>query len=218
MTTPEADPDDALTAAVPAEAPADAATAKPLTPRQQRFVELMLQHGNAAEAARRAGYGPVAAKHTARKLLARPQVRAALATARAAKAAPVSREAVLGELKAIAFANMLDFVTVEEDGRLALDLSTLTRVQAAGFRELTVDETWNTRTGERRRQVRVKMGPKVFALSRLLAAMDREAAEAAEAARADRRATRGIARGLPKGHRRPTPGPPPSHPRSEPSH
>ncbi|NBB17673.1 hypothetical protein GVN21_20120, partial [Caulobacter sp. SLTY] len=157
----------------PAANPAD----KPLTARQQRFVDLLLHEDNAAEAARRAGYRPVAAKHTARKLLARPQVQAALQAgraARAARAAPVSKESVLEELKAIAFSNLLDYVAVAQGGgRLELDLSKLTRAQAAGFRELTIDETWNRKTGAHRRHIRVRMGAKVFALSRLLGALER---------------------------------------------
>lgn len=154
----------------PAANPAD----KPLTARQQRFVDLLLHEDNAAEAARRAGYRPVAAKHTARKLLARPQVQAALQAGRAARAAPVSKESVLEELKAIAFSNLLDYVAVTRGGeRLELDLSKLTRAQAAGFRELTIDETWNRKTGAHRRHIRVRMGAKVFALSRLLGALER---------------------------------------------
>ncbi|MBI1405992.1 MAG: hypothetical protein GC145_07695 [Caulobacter sp.] len=165
-------------AAPPAPSPLPAAAAaspagKRLTARQQRFVDLMLMSDNAAEAARRAGYRPVAAKHTASRLLARPDIQAALAAGRAARAAPLSRAAVLEELRDMAFCNMLDYVSVSGGGRLDLNLSKLTRAQAAGFRELTVDEHWNRKTGAHHRRVRVRIGAKAFALTRLLAALDR---------------------------------------------
>ncbi|MDB5472546.1 MAG: hypothetical protein JWR84_4106 [Caulobacter sp.] len=203
---------------MPTPSPAD----KPLTARQQRFVDLMLHEDNAAEAARRAGYRPLAAKHTARKLLARPNVQAALEAGRDARTAPLTRDTVLEELRAIAFSNLLDYVAVGHAGqRLELDLSKLTRAQAAGFRELTVDETW--KAGTHRRQIRVRMGAKVFALSRLLGALERlegSRLEGAPPARetgakdlpeGDRRA----AKVSPTGDRRATGSPPPGHRRSQ---
>jgi hypothetical protein len=82
-------------------------------------------------------------------------------------------DTVLEALRAIAFSSLLDDVAVGHNGqRLELDLSKLTRAQAAGFRELTVYETW--KAGTHRRQVRVRMGAhRLFALSRLLRALER---------------------------------------------
>lgn len=200
----------------PSPAPSPAPADKPLTARQQRFVDLMLLEDNAAEAARRAGYRPLAAKHTARKLLARPNVQAALAAGREARTAPLSRDAVLEELRAIAFSNLLDYVAGgSSGGRIELDLSKLTRAQAAGFRELSVDETWDRKTGRHRRQIRVRMGSKVFALSRLLGALERLEGGAREAgAQVTPAVHRRAAKDSPKDHPGATECPPPGHRRS----
>ncbi len=160
------------------------APSPPPAARQQRFIDLMLLEDNAAEAARRAGYRLLAAKHTARKLLARPNVQAALAAGREARTAPLGRDAVVEALRAIAFSTLLDYVAGgSSGGRIELDLSRLTRAQAAGLRELSVDETWDRKTGRRRRQIRVRMGSRVFALSRLPGALERLEGNAIDAVR-----------------------------------
>jgi hypothetical protein len=54
-----------------------------LTARQQRFVEEMTVCGNAAEAARRAGYSARSAKVTACRMLTKANLQAAIATKKA---------------------------------------------------------------------------------------------------------------------------------------
>ena len=80
---------------------------KPLTPRQEQFVENYVLCGNATEAARRAGYGERGAGVTATRLLKNANVLAAIDVLRAANAErfALSREAVIEEfLAAIAVA------------------------------------------------------------------------------------------------------------------
>ena len=80
---------------------------KPLTPRQEQFVENYVLCGNATEAARRAGYGERGAGVTATRLLKNANVLAAIDVLRAGNAErfALSREAVIEEfLAAIAVA------------------------------------------------------------------------------------------------------------------
>ena len=58
----------------------------PLTPRQQRFVDEFVVGSNAAEAARRAGYSERTARQIASENLAKPDIQAAIAVARAREA------------------------------------------------------------------------------------------------------------------------------------
>lgn len=53
-----------------------------LTPRQQRFVDEYIVCGNAAEAARRAGYSERTARQIASENLSKPDIRAAIEAAR----------------------------------------------------------------------------------------------------------------------------------------
>jgi phage terminase small subunit len=82
-----------------------------LTPRQAFFVEHYLIDLNGKEAAIRAGYVPRAATVRAAKLLRRPAVRQAVATAMAARAARsgITAERVIAEYARIAFSDWRRF-------------------------------------------------------------------------------------------------------------
>jgi len=54
----------------------------PLTPRQQRFVDEFIVGGNATEAARRAGYSERTARQIAAENLSKPDIQAAIESAR----------------------------------------------------------------------------------------------------------------------------------------
>lgn len=71
----------------------------------------------------------------------------------AAKRAEVTIAKVIEELARLGFANMLDYVRVGSDGDAYVDLSTLTREQAAAIQEVTVEDFKDGR-GEGARDVR----------------------------------------------------------------
>lgn len=89
-----------------------------LTERQQRFVEHYLILGNAAEAARRAGYSRRSAIGVASYLLRRPQIEAAIAAANEDRAArtKITRERVLKEWARLGFADPAAFFDEAPDG------------------------------------------------------------------------------------------------------
>jgi phage terminase small subunit len=110
-----------------------------LSERQRRFVEEYLIDLNVAAAARRSGYSPKSA-HCPGKFLT-PAVQAAIETAIAARVERVRFDAdkVIAELAKIAFANMLDFVTVDPDGSPRIDFRRLSREDGAAIQTMTID-------------------------------------------------------------------------------
>lgn len=70
---------------------------------------------------------------------------------------------VVGELEKIGFANMLDYVTIGDDGQPRLDWSRVTREQAAAIGEITVDEETD-RNGVTTRKTKFKLLDKKGAL------------------------------------------------------
>jgi phage terminase small subunit len=79
-----------------------------LTARQTRFVEHYLVLGNAAEAARRAGYSAHSVSSTVQRLFRKPRVAAAIAAAQAARAERmrIDAEHVLAEYARLGFADL----------------------------------------------------------------------------------------------------------------
>src|SRR6478752_1453026 len=102
-----------------------------LQPKMKIFADKYLETGNASESARCAGYSAPSAGVTGSKLLKRLDVQEYLAT-KAAKLQSVtdlSQDRVIGELSALAFANIADFITVDDDGHPVVDFSTATPEQ-----------------------------------------------------------------------------------------
>jgi phage terminase small subunit len=128
---------------------------KPLSPRHLHFVHEYLKDGNATQAYIRAGYAPRHAQSCASRLLAQPDIEAALATARQrlAQSLEATVERVAQEYAKIAFANVQDFIEVEADGRLRVDLSKASQAQCAGLLEVSV-----TDHGKQSQTVRLKLG------------------------------------------------------------
>lgn len=133
-------------------------------PKHELFAQELAQGKTATEAYVIAGYKDN--DGNASKLAAKVQDRVKEITGRAAEKVGVTIERVLEELAKIGFANMLDYVTINGSGEPIIDLSALTREQAAAIQEVIVD-THNEREGEDTvavRRVRFKLLDKRAAL------------------------------------------------------
>ena len=95
------------------------------------------------------------ARPEACRLLRRPAVQRLIKEIRAKAAEKVVAElaALIDELRNVAFANPLDYLTINERGEPVIDLSALTPEQAAAIAETTVENFTDAR-GERKREVR----------------------------------------------------------------
>lgn len=158
---------------------------KKLTARQTAFVQAFVALGNASEAARRAGFSPRGASVRAVEMLAMPHVKAAIDKARKVveEQYKVTKDRNIGESARIAYANALDYAAVGPDGGLEVDLSRLTREQAAAISELTV-ETTTVGSGESARTItrtRIKLHDKQTAIATLNKLLGYNAAEKIEA-------------------------------------
>jgi phage terminase small subunit len=147
----------------PSSAPMD----KPLNARQRRFVAEYLLDGNASAAARRAGYSGRANTQGC-MLMKSPRVRAAIAATQAARAAPMTREQAIEQLRRIAEANVLDYARTGPDGTVELDMAQLDRDRAGAVKSLTVTEKTDPKTGVVTRTVGFALADRSAALIKLL--------------------------------------------------
>ncbi len=113
-----------------------------LSPKQARFVEEYLKDLNAAGAVIRAGYSKRNAKQKGYGLRELPKIQAAITAAIQArsKRTDADADAVIAELNLIAFSNMLDYMTIQDDGSVVMDFSAVDRDKAAAILEVVVDE------------------------------------------------------------------------------
>ena len=154
--------------AAPLPAPQPKPRSRALTARQQRFVEEYLIDLNASQAAVRAGYSAKTAGQFGYQLLQKPSILAAIQEGMDKRAAgtEITAEKVLRELALIGFANMADFMSIDDDGNACVDLANLTREQAAAIQEIVVDEYVDGRGEDARevKRVRFKLADKKGAL------------------------------------------------------
>ncbi len=122
---------------------------KELTPKQARFVDEYLVDLNATQAAIRAGYSENGAGQSAHKLLKNAEIAAAIQERRKELSAliEVTQEMIVEELAALAFANVIDYIGIGEDGLPYPDLSKLTRKQAAALTQVTSDVYYEKQEG-----------------------------------------------------------------------
>lgn len=109
---------------------------------------------NGTKAAITAGYSKHTAGVQASRLLKNARVRALIdeLIRKRAEKLELTGERVLAELSKMGFANMLDYMTVQ-DGKAVLDLSMLTKEQAAAIQEVTYEE-WIEGHGEAAQRIR----------------------------------------------------------------
>jgi len=101
---------------------------KPLNRRQKLFVQEYLVDLNATQAAIRAGYDPKYAGRNADKLRKNTKIEEAIqeAVAERSKRTEITQDMVVKELALMGFADMADFVTIDESGMIqANPLNTL---------------------------------------------------------------------------------------------
>jgi phage terminase small subunit len=98
---------------------------------------------NVTLAAKKAGYSEKTAHVQGSKLLTHPKVQARIQQiqARQARYADVKKEEVISELVKLGFSNMQDFLMRDDNGQVRIDLTRLTRDQAAAIQEFIVEET-----------------------------------------------------------------------------
>lgn len=139
--------------------------------RYEMFCRAYLLDMNASKAAIAAGYSKNGASVTGSQLLAKPMVQARISELVAKKAQKIdlSSDRILEEIARLGYANMLDYMRVDDDGEFVLDFSKLTREQAAAIQEYTVDATGGTGDGERKlvMRTRFKLADKTRALELL---------------------------------------------------
>ena len=134
-----------------------------MNPKQRRFVEEYLVDLNATGAARRAGYGVRSAAGTASRLMANPDVAAAIAQAQAARAerTRVTADRVITELAKVAFGDPRRLLSWGPEGMVLRQSDELSEAEAALVSE--VSETRTAAGGSRR----VKLHCKLAALTAL---------------------------------------------------
>ena len=143
-----------------------------LTAKEQRFVDEYIIDLDVERAALAAGYAKSTAETKAYTWVSedsiKPHVYAAIqeAMAKRSERTQITADDVLEELAKIGFANMEDYIKVTEDGDPFVDLSSMTRAQAAAISEVTVDDLTEGRGEDSRqvRRVRVKFHDKKSAL------------------------------------------------------
>ncbi len=112
-----------------------------LTTKQSVFVQEYLIDLNATQAAKRAGYSEDTAQQIGSENLSKPVIQEAIQQAMTERAArtEITADKVLQEIAKLGFANMWDYMTVQNDGLAYVDLSELTEEQAAAITELTIE-------------------------------------------------------------------------------
>ena len=110
--------------------------------RHEIFAREYVKDLNGTRAAIAAGYAKTTARATASRLLTNSNIQGLVAslTKKHADKLDLSAEKVLSELSSMGFSNMLDYIKTTEEGSAYVDLSNLTREQAAAIPEITVDE------------------------------------------------------------------------------
>jgi phage terminase small subunit len=113
-----------------------------LTNKQRLFVAEYLVDLNATQAAIRAGYSIKNADKIGPENLRKPKIQKAIQEQMDAREnrTLITADKVLEELAKIGFSNLADYIQVQRDGTAYVDLSELTREQAAAVQEITVDE------------------------------------------------------------------------------
>ncbi len=119
-------------------------TKRGLTPKQKLFVREYLVDMNATRAYLRAGYkvSEKVAGAAGLRMLKNDVVSKAInkSLGHRLNKIEINNDTVLQEIAKLAFCNIRDYIKIREDGKADMDLSSLTREQAAAIQELTFDD------------------------------------------------------------------------------
>ena len=139
-----------------------------LTDKQRAFIEEYLVDLNATQAAVRAGYSEKTARQMGSENLSKPDIQAVIAEEQLKRSTrtEITADKVLKELALLGFANMEDYIRIGTNGDPYIDLSELTREQAAAISEVAVDDYVDGRGKDARevKKVRLKFHDKKGAL------------------------------------------------------
>lgn len=142
-----------------------------LKPKERLFVTHYLASLNATRAAIEAGYSKASARVLGHRLLTKVHISAAIEKSLANRLTKfeITTDNVLHEIAKLSFSNMADYIKVQADGTGYIDLSALTRDQAAALSEVETTEYIEGR-GENAadvRKVKIKLADKGMNLERL---------------------------------------------------
>lgn len=137
-------------------------TPRRLTTKQQRFVEEYMIDACATRAAVRAGYSKKTARVIGAENLQKPAIAAAISEAQSllSERCNITAEHIIGELANIAFSNVLDYISIDDEGLPHVNLSGLTREQAAAIRNVTTE----IHAGGQSKRVKINLHNKISAL------------------------------------------------------
>lgn len=136
--------------------------------RHEQFCHLLVQGKGTLKAYMEAGFAK--SSKSAKTLAEKPDIVARIAEIREEVGRQLQLntgltvERVAKELEKLGFANMLDYVKIDEDGQPELDFSELNRDKAAAIGEITTDVITNPRTGEVTKRTKFKLLDKKGAL------------------------------------------------------
>jgi phage terminase small subunit len=137
-----------------------------LDPKRRRFVEEYRLDWNATQAAIRAGYSPKTAQQQSSRLLLNVVVQEALAEVMQtdAERCNVTVDQIIDETAKLAFVNMMDYLRISPDGDPYVDLSALTRPQAAGLLHFECHDYKDGRGEDARdiRKIAIRINPAKF--------------------------------------------------------
>jgi len=146
-----------------------------LTPKELKFVAEFPIDMNGTQAAIRAGYSEKTARVIAQELLERPRVQNALKDAIGADLAKigVTRQAVLEEVRRVAFADPRRLIEWDDKGVRVKPSSEIADEDAAVLSEIAIDEEIIIGDDEdeppvRKRKIKVKTHSKMDALDKLM--------------------------------------------------
>lgn len=141
-----------------------------ITPKMQRFVSEYIKDLNGKQAAIRAGFSKKTAGQIARRVLDDPKVQQLIKKKidRQTRKSNITVERVLQEYAAIAFANPMHYMQVDDKGPY-VDLEDLPEEYAAAMGEVNFEEVYRGKGKKRRivRRVRFKLHNKIAALDSL---------------------------------------------------